>query len=203
MEEQNDKSTLQLEFLGEYHDIVIDWNDDNYECKETQLFELLEPITGIPRQFYNEIHLRSDSRKETICDIIRIADGRFHLEYRAGFYHWRNHTQISYTLVPENLVPEGECCIHLCRHRNTKTFFNKLKDIINNDQLNAKIASLLTPHGEDDRREVILMREICKQFNVSQYFYSPCITRYMRLDFESEEVRVLFSGMRLYLRTRG
>ncbi len=32
-------ATFKVEFLGEYHDLVIDWNDDKYICKGKQLFE--------------------------------------------------------------------------------------------------------------------------------------------------------------------
>ncbi|XP_015788157.1 uncharacterized protein LOC107365198 [Tetranychus urticae] len=224
MEKHDDVSTFQLEFLGEYHDIVIDWNDDKYKYKETQLFELLEPITGIPRQYninielYNINHrnggfmyhyiskqasgsdFRNSLNSAATCNSIRNAEGRFHLAYRAYYDPWFGHTRIYLILLPESLVPEGACHYDFCRHKNTKTFFNKLKNIINNDQLNAKIASLITPNAEDVRREG---REICKQFNVLQYFHSLCITQHREYDFESEAVRIVIGDMKLYLRTRG
>ncbi|XP_025017251.1 uncharacterized protein LOC112539187 [Tetranychus urticae] len=224
MEEQNDKSTFQLEFLGEYHDIVIDWNDGKYKYKETQLLELLEPITGIPRQYNIGIRLynnrnegfayhyttknasRSDAHNSVVsaatCDYIRNSEGRFHLTYWADFNPGFNQTYIFYTLVPKSLVPEGECCIHSCRHKNTKTFFNKIKDIINNDQLNVKIASLLTPNVGylTHKREVT---EIFKKFNVIQYFKSLCTVQYRQYDFDSKAVRIEFGETKLYLRTRG
>uniref|UniRef100_T1KMU4 Uncharacterized protein n=1 Tax=Tetranychus urticae TaxID=32264 RepID=T1KMU4_TETUR len=33
--DNSDKITFKVEFLGEYHDVVIDWNDDKYQHKGT------------------------------------------------------------------------------------------------------------------------------------------------------------------------
>ncbi|XP_025017261.1 uncharacterized protein LOC107365464 isoform X2 [Tetranychus urticae] len=53
MERNNnsDKTTFKVKFLGEYHDMVIDWNDDKYEYKQQQVFEQLESLTGIPIKY--------------------------------------------------------------------------------------------------------------------------------------------------------
>uniref|UniRef100_T1KN41 Uncharacterized protein n=1 Tax=Tetranychus urticae TaxID=32264 RepID=T1KN41_TETUR len=53
MGEQNnnsDKIKFKVKHLNEYHEIVIDRNDERYEPKHQhqQLFEQLESITGVP-----------------------------------------------------------------------------------------------------------------------------------------------------------
>ncbi|XP_025017270.1 uncharacterized protein LOC107365424 isoform X3 [Tetranychus urticae] len=61
MEQHNDnsnKTTFKVKFLGEYHDVVIDWNDDKYEYKHQQIFEQLESLTGIPIKYKTSFMLR-------------------------------------------------------------------------------------------------------------------------------------------------
>ncbi|XP_015788561.1 uncharacterized protein LOC107365548 [Tetranychus urticae] len=213
MEQHNDnsdKTTFKVEFLGEYHDVVIDWNDDKYEYKGRQLFEQLESITGVPRKFnlgillhnfqvedetphyyniYSFVDANISPNKEMICDSIRNAEGRFHLAYNAV------HPHISYFLVAESSVPEGECSFYFCRYKNTKSFFNKVKDIITNDELNAKIASAFQSRDSN-------FDEILRQFDVLKYFRSMCDDLYTRR-FVNEELRRIYCQRNLYLRTRG
>ncbi|XP_015788423.1 uncharacterized protein LOC107365445 [Tetranychus urticae] len=224
MERQNDNSdkiTFRVEFLGEYHEVVIDWNDDKYKHKGRQLFDQLESIVGVPREFNYEILLQyhhvvdgantspgdpfyhniddtDDSNypnKEEICDSIRDAEGRFRLGYDA--HYWFKRTHICFFLVRESSVPEGECFYDFCRYKNTKSFYNKVKDIINNDKLNAKIASAIQPIR--DYRE---KREILRQFDVLKYFRSICDDLYTRR-YVNEQFRYMFCERNLYLRTHG
>uniref|UniRef100_T1KMW1 Uncharacterized protein n=1 Tax=Tetranychus urticae TaxID=32264 RepID=T1KMW1_TETUR len=204
MEQQNDnsdKTTFKVDFLGEYHDVVIDWNDDKYKLKGIQLFEQLESITGVPREFnshmflqyhqvedeeplYHFIYSHGDSNispnKEEICDSIRNAEGRFHLAYQAN-YGFKG-SSICYVLVPESSVPEGECSFHFCRYINTKRFFNKVKDIITNEKLNAKIASAIQA-SRDPANE----NDILRQFDVLKYFHSMCDDLYTRQYMHGDE----------------
>ncbi|XP_015788400.1 uncharacterized protein LOC107365425 [Tetranychus urticae] len=215
MEQQNDnsdKTTFKVEFLGEYHDVVIDWNDDKYICKGKQLFEQLESITGVSRQCNAEINvyepwwdpfntqyhiIRCDETydlsrfaitKEQILDSISYAEGRFRLAYENHFDIREKKAVIYYYLVAESSVPQDECCFYFCQYKNSKTVFDKVKDIFNNDQLIAKFVSL------DQLQRLIEVDEILRQFNVLQYFLPMCHERYWRqVDDE----------ICLYLRTRG
>ncbi|XP_015791099.1 uncharacterized protein LOC107367861 [Tetranychus urticae] len=221
MERQNDnsdKTTFKVKHLGEYHDIVIDWNDDRFLYKALQLYDQLESITGIPSRYNDKIYLydpftegsgnlntydinrriehpeRNGPSKDEICDAISFAEGRFHLVCEVTFVERNtNHIFIEYSLIPERVVPEGGCRHRFCRYKNTKSFFNKLKDIVNNDQLNAKMASLVPTSGSSS--------EICRRFNIRQYFRSSCNARYWEVP--NAEARRVFCDMNLYLRTRG
>ncbi|XP_015788494.1 uncharacterized protein LOC107365492 [Tetranychus urticae] len=215
MERQNDnsdKTTFKVKHLGKYHDVVIDWNDDKFSYKPLQLYEQFESITGIPSRYNNEIFLyhpfteqldyydiywsveypeRNGPSKGEICDAISFAEGSFHLVCEATFS--MQHFCIWFTLIPERVVPEGGCRHDFCRYKASKSFFNKLKDIVNNDQLHAKIASLVAPSRDSS--------EICRRFNVYQYFRSICNARYW--EYANEGIRRVFVDMNLYMRTRG
>lgn len=49
--------SFKVKFLGQLHDIIIDWNDERYSFKPQQVFKQLESITGV-RSKYNLIIVR-------------------------------------------------------------------------------------------------------------------------------------------------
>uniref|UniRef100_T1L5K0 Uncharacterized protein n=1 Tax=Tetranychus urticae TaxID=32264 RepID=T1L5K0_TETUR len=230
MTEQNDsdKTTFKVKFLGDYHDIVIHWNDEyGYQQLKKQLFAQLESITGVPSQHILRIllpGLRAQWQlgsnlyehyytiwnlinypehglyKDQFCYAISFAGNRFLLDYTVSFDSAPNmnlsNTHITYRLIPERTVPEGVCRLSFCQHRNTKSIFKKIQDLINNVVLNAKIWSHVQPI-----RVMRPRRKIYRQFNVLQYFWLICDDVYSR--FPNEAQRLINWEPSLYLRTRG
>ncbi|XP_015793923.1 uncharacterized protein LOC107370442 [Tetranychus urticae] len=230
MAEQNDsnKTTFKVKFLGDYHDIVIHWNDEyDHQQLKKQLFAQLESITGVPSQHVYSIYLRDPNvqgerpsyeyyysilnltnshgypnhlAKERFCDAISFAGFRFLLDYNVYFDSPPDvnlpNTCVIYRLIPEWMVPEGVCRYGFCQHRNTKSIFNKIQDLINNVELNAKIWSHVRPIQAMRQR-----RKIYRQFNVLQYFWLICDDVYSR--FPNDTQRLIKCEPNLYLRTRG
>ncbi|XP_025017314.1 uncharacterized protein LOC112538468 [Tetranychus urticae] len=230
MAEQNnnsDKLTFKVKHLDEYHEIVIDPNDERYEDKHQQLFEQLESITGVPSRyttefilrrnmnpsdvnnterylwsFYNQKAFAPDIRRfSTYRDIfsLNIRDGeRFHLQYFISYGQWTSkRISMRYALVEERDVPEVGCIQGYCHSRCTEPYFKRLKDLVNNDAMNAKITQLVQPLFESGNSAEVY--KIFRDFNIKQYLYPSCDEGYRR--------RLAVNGhahqIDLYSRTRG
>ncbi|XP_025017313.1 uncharacterized protein LOC107365657 isoform X1 [Tetranychus urticae] len=229
----SDKITFKVKHLDQYHDIVIDLNDDRNEYKHQQLFEQLESITGVPSRyttsfiiprnmnpsdvnnierylmcFYNQKAFAHDLRMEYTeymdDDIfsVNIRDGeRFHLKYYASYrYSISKRINMCYRLAEERDVPEEGCGRNVCQFLRTESFFKRLKDLVNNDELNAKITQLVQPLFEISSPETHLEAwKILKEFNVFQVLYPSCVWHHRWRLAETGDAR----QNDLYLRTRG
>ncbi|XP_015788641.1 uncharacterized protein LOC107365622 [Tetranychus urticae] len=211
MDQQNnnsDKIKFKVKFFGQYHDIVIDRNDDKYIYKTQQLFQQLALITGIPSKYTSYVKLfgaEPDEEDWRTYHLIRndaplISDGqphwpiegglrafdnavpRYHLSFEAGFCNViTRNILISYGLIPESEVPEGVCSRFFCQYKYTKSFFDKIKMAIYNEELNSKIRLLdfrtlgLWPWFDEHLK-------VYKEFNVEQYIgcHAPCFHQFDR-----------------------
>ncbi|XP_015788422.1 uncharacterized protein LOC107365442 [Tetranychus urticae] len=52
------KITFKVKHLDEYHDIVLDWDEDRYRYKSQQIFDQLELITGVPNRYACNVCVR-------------------------------------------------------------------------------------------------------------------------------------------------
>ncbi|XP_015788682.1 uncharacterized protein LOC107365651 [Tetranychus urticae] len=235
MEEQkhlSDKITFKVKHLNEYHEIVIDPNDDRYEYKDQhqQIFEQLESITGVPSRYTTCANIPRNMNPSDVNNIERylwcfenqkafapdsllqydpeddifslnIRDGeRFHLiSYASYEYSISKRISMCYRLIEERDVPE-EGCGGVCQLIRTESFFKRLKDLVNNDDLNAKITQLVQPLFEISSPETHLEAwKILKEFNVLQVFYPSCDWIHSARLAETGDAR----QNDLYLRTRG
>ncbi|XP_015788467.1 uncharacterized protein LOC107365472 [Tetranychus urticae] len=224
---KQDKITFKVKHLDKYHDIVIDWNDDRYVDKFQQIFEQLESITGVPSRYTSSVYIpRPDevnfpgllalgciNRKAYTPDLLpnfaneprfcnmrrHIRDGdRFHLKYCAYYYHYvSKRISMDYGLVRESYVTEGVCSQDFCQHQCTESHFKRLKDLVSNDELNAKIAPLVQPLLE--RHLFSEADTIFREFSIQQYFHLICV------EYRREEIEQNGDECQdyLYLRTRG
>ncbi|XP_025018290.1 uncharacterized protein LOC107370440 [Tetranychus urticae] len=223
------KTTFKVKFLGDYHDIDIDWSDKyGWHQQKQQLLGQLQSITGVPCKYVYELLLpilreplqhvqpRDDpyhyairnqinywsaaTHKEEFFSAIRYAENSFHLAYDVHFDSVISrrfiNIRLRYRLVPERMVPEGVCRHGFCQHRNTKSIFNRIKDIINNDEFNETIWSQVYPI-----RGLRTRRGVYRQFNVLQYSFLICDDVYSR--FPSDAYRLINSEPKVYLRARG
>uniref|UniRef100_T1L5K3 Uncharacterized protein n=1 Tax=Tetranychus urticae TaxID=32264 RepID=T1L5K3_TETUR len=201
------------------------WIDEyGYQQLKKRLFAQLESITGVPSQNIVSIYLRDPNvqgerpsyeyyhvienltnfldhlAKERFCDAISFAGFRFLLDYKVYFDSPPDmnlpNTCVIYHLIPEWMVPEGMCRSGFCQHRNTKSIFNKIRDLINNVELNANIRFHVQPIEARRQR-----RKIYRQFNVLQYFELFCDDFYSR--FPNDRQRIFNCEPNLYLRARG
>lgn len=207
--EASDITTIKVHFLGEWHDIVIDWNDDR-KYKQDQIFAQLEEMTGIlsafitfmglyemrpvnPRRrngiklFYihnNDFHYVGVGScppnliKEDVIDSC-IEDGeRFYLSYNLYFERFiLRNAAISFMLVPEILVVEGRCNMHLCQTTHTEPFFNRVKDIILSEPLNDEMLERFEALGDPEGRFhswYIAVKYIYQEYNILQFFEVAC-----------------------------
>ncbi|XP_015788425.1 uncharacterized protein LOC107365447 [Tetranychus urticae] len=60
IDKNSDKTIFKVKFLGEYHDVVIDWSDESHEYKQVQLFKQLESITGIANKHIWQVNFFTD-----------------------------------------------------------------------------------------------------------------------------------------------
>uniref|UniRef100_T1KN38 Uncharacterized protein n=1 Tax=Tetranychus urticae TaxID=32264 RepID=T1KN38_TETUR len=233
MGEQNNSSdtnkiTFKVKHLDEYHDIVIDPNDDRYEYKDQhqQIFEQaskLESITGVPSRYTTSFIIPRNMNPSDVNNIERFAhdlrmeyteymdddifsvnirDGeRFHLKYYASYrYSISKRINMCYRLAEERDVPEEGCGRNVCQFLRTESFFKRLKDLVNNDELNAKITQLVQPLFEISSPETHLEAwKILKEFNVFQVLYPSCVWHHRWRLAETGDAR----QNDLYLRTRG
>ncbi|XP_015788379.1 uncharacterized protein LOC107365424 isoform X2 [Tetranychus urticae] len=227
MEQHNDnsvKTTFKVKFLGEYHDIVIDWNDDKYEYKQQQIFEQLESLTGIPIKYkksfilyetrphlhkdypndeiwfrlgdqihrrrlsflnnrhspFNDFRFHCDFEKDNIHDVCILDGERFQLSFQIRYDSMSlKRIGISYDLVPETWVEEGVCSRMFCQHTQTKSYFNRIKELVTNDGLNSQISHRIQPIEEIVRHNgdihlFMEMGKIYREFNVQQFFKNYC-----------------------------
>ncbi|XP_015788690.1 uncharacterized protein LOC107365658 [Tetranychus urticae] len=129
---------------------------------------------------------------------LNIRDGeRFHLQYYVYYGQWiSKRISMRYELVEERDVPEEGCGRRFCQYRCTEPYFKRLKDLVNNDEMNAKITQLVQPLIESELNAEA--SKIFIEFNVEQYFYPPCVWRTRML----AETGYTHQNDR-YLRTRG
>uniref|UniRef100_T1KN54 Uncharacterized protein n=1 Tax=Tetranychus urticae TaxID=32264 RepID=T1KN54_TETUR len=220
MEEQKDSSdkiTFKVKHLDKYHDIVI---DARYESKDQhqQIFEQLESITGVPSRYTTDFSILRNMNPSDVNNANRrviyvpdslsrysarnnifslnIRDGeRFHLQSYVHYEHWiTKRISMRYELVEERDVPEVGCIQTYCHSRCTASFFKRLKDLVNNDAMNAKITQLVQPLLESDMEAF----KIFMEFNVRQNFYPPCVWRTRTLAETGYTYQFDY-----YLRTRG
>uniref|UniRef100_T1KN50 Uncharacterized protein n=1 Tax=Tetranychus urticae TaxID=32264 RepID=T1KN50_TETUR len=223
MAEQNhhyDKFAFKVKHLNEYHDIVIDPNDDRYESKHhhQQLFEQLESITGVPSRYTTKVYILINDNPSPVDNTdrfvpdsqmeyyprhdifsVNIRDGaRFYLQYGASYAHRiSKRLSMCYYLVEEIDVPEEDCYIGVCQSKCTESYFKRLKDLVNNDEFNAKITQLVQPLFES--RNAAEVYKIFREFNVKQYLYPVCDFDHRWRLAETGHVR----QDNQYLRTRG
>ncbi|XP_025017260.1 uncharacterized protein LOC107365464 isoform X1 [Tetranychus urticae] len=253
MEQNNnsDKTTFKVEFLGEYHDMVIDWNDDKYEYKEQQVFEKLESLTGIPSKykisfhliqarphlhknypfhgtllpyedpdaqrslyFFNRTHFPQNDRfsvdfvKDNIHDVCIFDGERFHLTFHVYYNNMvLKRIGITYNLVREIWVEEGVCTRMFCHHRRTKSYFKRIKDLVNNHELNSQISHRIQPIVEIMRHNAVIhwfmeMEKIYREFNVQQFFKNNCHLNNWQERFGDED-GIVTINLEQYLRMRG
>uniref|UniRef100_T1KN45 Uncharacterized protein n=1 Tax=Tetranychus urticae TaxID=32264 RepID=T1KN45_TETUR len=222
----SDKITFKLKHLNAYHEIVIDANNARYEYKDQhqQIFEHvpiqfdLESITGVPSRYTttvyilriyglspvdNTVRFAPNSQMEyyTNQDIFssNIRDGqRFYLQYGVSYAHRiSKRLSICYYLVEEIDVPEESCGVGVCQSKCTESYFKRLKDLVNNDKLNAKITQLVQPLFESEN--LAEAYKIFREFNVKQYLYPVCDFDHRWRLAETGHVR----QDNQYLRTRG
>ncbi|XP_015788424.1 uncharacterized protein LOC107365446 [Tetranychus urticae] len=196
MAEQNnnsDKTTFKVKHFDEYHDIVIDWNDDRHEYKYQQVFEQLESITGVPNRYTNSLNIRrvpfttipdyfyfaNQIGRQGRPDIsaVRIRDGEcFHLQCYLRF-EWFRYKRIcmNYSLVAEDSIPEGVCSLFFCQYRYNEAYFKNIKKIVNNEELNLKISQILQPVDRSQAYRVF------RKFNIRQYFSWNCEFHFRRM----------------------
>ncbi|XP_015788384.1 uncharacterized protein LOC107365412 [Tetranychus urticae] len=193
----SDKTTFKVKHFDEYHDIVIDWNDDRHEYKYQQLFEQLESITGVPNRYTNVLGLRR-LQPTTLPDYFycgnqigiqgrpdisepRLRDGEcFRLICNLSFEWFRyNRICMNYSLVAEDGIPEGVCSQFFCQNRYNKAYFKNIKDIVNNEELNLKISQILQPVGRGQR---LIADQVFRKFNIKQYFSRNCEFWFRRMD---------------------
>ncbi|XP_015788642.1 uncharacterized protein LOC107365623 [Tetranychus urticae] len=208
MDQQNnnsDKIEFKVKFFGQYHDIVIDRNDDKYIYKTQQLFQQLALITGIPSKYttyvklfgaepdendlrthhwiFNDIPLTSDDQLSWSVKSLRAFDNavsRYHLSFLASYCNVvTRNIHISYKLIPESEVPEGVCSRCFCQYKYTKSFFDKIKMVIYNEELNSKLR-LLDVQTLGRERWFVEHCKVYKEFNVGQYFeyLAPCVHQF-------------------------
>ncbi|XP_015788687.1 uncharacterized protein LOC107365657 isoform X2 [Tetranychus urticae] len=225
----SDKITFKVKHLDQYHDIVIDLNDDRNEYKHQQLFEQLESMTGVASRYTsvviikrpNEINrsLRNSwhflNQKAFTPDLLmrypiggddirspHFRDGeRFHLQYWFAYEEGiSNRINMRYKLVDERDIPGGDCCRHFCQYQCTEGYFNRLKDLVSNEKLNAKITQSVQPLLETlSHLRYLEADKIFREFNVKQYLYPVCVW----LHRWRSSVNGHASQDDLYLRTRG
>uniref|UniRef100_T1KN40 Uncharacterized protein n=1 Tax=Tetranychus urticae TaxID=32264 RepID=T1KN40_TETUR len=223
MEEQNhhsDKITFKLKHLNEYHEIVIDANNARYEYKDhyQQIFEQLESITGVPSRYTTTVYILRIYDLSSVDNTVRFApnsqmeyyqhqdifslnirDGqRFYLQYGVSYAHRiSKRLSICYYLVEEIDVPEESCGVGVCQSKCTESYFKRLKDLVNNDKLNAKITQLVQPLFESEN--LAEAYKIFREFNVKQYLYPVCDFHHRWRLAETGHAR----QDNQYLRTRG
>ncbi|XP_015794434.1 uncharacterized protein LOC107371002 [Tetranychus urticae] len=188
----SDRTKFQVRFLGEYHEIVIDWNDEKYKYKQQQVIEQLASITGISINyttgiikrtpldrgnfFFNNLIPRTSPSgvflmfPERTFNHSCIRDGeRYHLETELNYMHIE-HLGIYYILrAMEDLEEssEGRCEL-VCRSKNTKAFINRIKDLVHNDELNAQISHRMRSLSYNQQYELY------REFNILQYLNWCC-----------------------------
>ncbi|XP_015788407.1 uncharacterized protein LOC107365430 isoform X2 [Tetranychus urticae] len=217
------KITFKVKHFDEYHDIVIDWNEDRNRYNYQQVFDQLESITGVPSRYTSSFSVpRPDevNRPYTIaCHFYNlkasgllpnlgprfrysniesplIVDGeRYHLEYYANYSH-RVSKRISmgYALVKERYVTDEAFSRDFCQHQCTESHFARLKDLVSNNEMSAKIAPLVQPLME--RNLYRGAENIFREFNFEQYLRVTCVEE------RSEEIEENGNDD-LYIRTRG
>ncbi|XP_015788691.1 uncharacterized protein LOC107365659 [Tetranychus urticae] len=224
----SDKITFKVKHLDEYHEIVIDPNDDRYESKHQrqQIFEQLESITGVPSRYTVDVLIHVLRNRNLSVDTVRypwsfsnqkayvpdslarysalpdfydlnIFDGeRFYLIYDISYSHdVSKHLSMHYTLVDEGAVPDEGCSLRACQYQCSESYFKRLKDLICNNEMNAKITQLVQTQMESDWELDTIFRE----FNVKQHFSIKCDV----VDRWSIAMNGHARRHDLYLRTRG
>ncbi|XP_015788468.1 uncharacterized protein LOC107365473 [Tetranychus urticae] len=198
-------TTFKVKHLDEYHDIVIDWNDNRYEYKYQQLFEQLESITGVPNRYIHELGLvrpYPTTLPGIVCYVneeriqgidihgARIRNGEcFRLKCWLKFEWFKyNRILMNYKLVAEDSIPEGACTYDFCQHQFNATYFKRLKDIVNNDELNAKVSQLIRSLR---RISYVTSDNIFRKFNILQYICVQCVV-YEMLFYDSIVPRPLY-----------
>ncbi|XP_015788685.1 uncharacterized protein LOC107365655 [Tetranychus urticae] len=130
---------------------------------------------------------------------LNIRDGqRFYLQYGVSYAHRiSKRLSICYYLVEEIDVPEEGCGVGVCQSNCTESYFKRLKDLVNNDELNAKITQLVQPLFESGT--FAEAHKIFREFNVKQYLYPVCDLDHRWRLAENGHARQDIQ----YLRTRG
>uniref|UniRef100_T1KN57 Uncharacterized protein n=1 Tax=Tetranychus urticae TaxID=32264 RepID=T1KN57_TETUR len=124
-------------------------------------------------------------------------DERFHLQYKLSYAHYiSKRLSISYYLIEERDVLEVGCGPHFCQSKCTESYFKRLKDLVNNDEMNAKITQLVQPLEESQMYSEA--DKIYREFNVEQFFHPVCFVHEQR----RSETGHAYQRDR-YLRTRG
>ncbi|XP_015788403.1 uncharacterized protein LOC107365428 [Tetranychus urticae] len=229
------KITFKVKHLDEYHDIVLDWDEDKYRYKKQQIFDQLESITGVPNRYTcnvcvprpDEVNLdgiftwryinlkayppgsqpeltnysRDDYREDDISWRIFRDGERYHLAYFAYYdYEVSKRISFSYSLVNERYVTEGVCTRDFCQYRSNESHFKKLKDLVSNDELNAKITPLVQPLMETfSNLRYAEASKILREFNVEHYLCVICSEQRREVIQQNGHER----HDDLYLRTRG
>ncbi|XP_025017312.1 uncharacterized protein LOC107365439 isoform X2 [Tetranychus urticae] len=144
----------------------------------------------------------SRSRYNALHDIfsLNIEDGqRFHVSYQVSYdYRVTKRLSMRYVLRMESDVPEDGCGRGVCQYQCTENFFKRLKDLVCNDELNAKITEIIQPLRESGMWADADADKNFREFNIKQYFHVKC-------DVDELELRQAgYTGqVDLYLRTRG
>uniref|UniRef100_T1KN11 Uncharacterized protein n=2 Tax=Tetranychus urticae TaxID=32264 RepID=T1KN11_TETUR len=223
----SDKINFKVKHFDEYHDIVIDWNEDRNRYNYQQVFDQLESITGVPSRYTSSFSVQRpdevnwpggilwlcenlkaytsdllpnlDPRRYSDNESPFIRDGeRYHLAYFA-YYSYRVSKRISfgYSLVNERYVTEGACSRDFCQYQCTESHFKRLKDLVSNDELNAKITPLVQPLME--RQLWSEAENIIREFNLKKCLRVVCVEQRREEIEENGHV----PQEELYLRTRG
>ncbi|XP_015788426.1 uncharacterized protein LOC107365448 [Tetranychus urticae] len=215
--DNSDKTIFKVKFLGEYHDVVIDWSDESHEYKQVQLFKQLESITGIANKYICQVDLEADNQdpfltenpdSEYFYSIVlpndftkdRIYNQYIHddeilvLRYHPVYDSRRvdNYLFCYYELTNENMIREGVCSMYgrYCPHLQSKTVFNKVKYVFS-DEFQSKIIDRIGSSNSSPVERFLM------EFNVQQYFRFICTETLRRWPMRFRQ------RFALYLRNRG
>ncbi|XP_025017315.1 uncharacterized protein LOC107365413 [Tetranychus urticae] len=143
-------------------------------------------------------HLMFTAHIQDIFSVNTRNGQRFYLQYGVCYEHQiSKRISMCYKLVEERDVPEEGCVGGVCQYQCTESYFRRLKDLVSNDEMNAKITQLVQPLFESGNSAEVY--RIFRDFNIKQYLYPSCDEGYRR----QLAVNGHAHQIDLYPRTRG
>ncbi|XP_015788829.1 uncharacterized protein LOC107365773 isoform X2 [Tetranychus urticae] len=190
------KTTLKVKLSGEdYHDIVIDWEDETCEYNQ-QIYQQLAAYTGIPI-FYiknsyilpgnfnipfgleNTDYLWRFTRPPTVFDVNERNRSRFNdgdcFNLRCCTYICKDQDQLfdfAVDLMASSYCNDNGCNIFWCQHRNTRAYLDKMIGIVKNTELQKKIKAQLPVQFTQASDEY---KQLLTDYNIRQQLHGRCI----------------------------
>lgn len=87
-------------------------------------------------------------------------------------------TAISYELVPQVEVDEGECNLHMCQTACTEPFLNRIKSILDNYELNKELSMRIMPLFNDGNNWEEEAKKVYYEYNILPFFDVVCSYRF-------------------------